>query len=1217
MCKKKETTSTLNSLVFMNTPITSADEDVIGFSTYVEKLDAAITAGGQMIALTSPFGAGKTSIVELLQGKYKGDPQKRVIKISMWSNLFPTGGKGNADSEKSQKAYIPSGDTTELHKGLVYQLISQINWRKGNYVSRRLSQNYGLLKVQTDKLPYWISILMALVLFSLGYIFPKKLEVSIPFFGEAASIIEWCMLLAAVILVAIVITRAEIIFSSNKSEGDRKIDANEIMQFYRSDVLQYKSKTFLKKGPILKRKGQHYIVVIEDLDRTDDNEAVVNFLKELRKYYVPDSVAGQQCRYRNKVTFLINVKPETLLCSKENVGEEYGHLYEKLFDYVLNLQTINIDDYKTILNGLLTQKKADIKKLGIAWEGEMLNIPGIQWIIRGTRLGLREIKDRLNIAFSLFESLHERFSGDAGGDIEFEKCAITAYITTEFEEDFYATDGKAFQKLVNLYLQNGFKDEEIAKILPGISESYRSEIQQLVKSKKIDNNYRMYFYNYPQNSKVLNVDERTVQRAILYGEEIAGLEESIDKIVESKSKIIKSTFEERKRLELPLPDVVFSFEHLYVEALKNTFPEVVKWMSELDYSSDATEKTIMQIRKILRFDSDREFYTEAHATNFVRVWEEHFSETALLQLREELCREFSGEILRYRPLFFGVHKMASKEELDNITTLDALKIVNTASKDFNTDMAYYMTERFVREANVEAIQTDMRKFLAAAWELLQDASVLTNMLAYQEKTMRIIPDFENLVFTAISHGKDDTCESLFKRYQHLVNTVVKERKEGLSEQTTDYISLLDRFEGYTPAVTKEMEIYGHWVDVVLQMLSREDTIPFDCDSIVAALQERQTWLIENNDYLMAIRELVLREKPEVWRRYKFLFGEECPVMTETELQRLFYASIEDVISLIPLSLVTENEVGMLSRYFSRIKQGTTESYQILLFIAKLSSQTASELFYSLDFDMVRYRYMSVQRKNSVKSAFEAILNLNTTTGKIRFMTATRIMDSEWEGQMLKDGELKEDEDLQKAYVNAVNNSDLSKTITKTTVQLLCSFDTIYIVSEQIYKRYFDLKQYQRYVSCKTRALRRFEPENGEQGKILWPIYLAMFQQEGYLSTTEYMAKNEDFIKKLMSEKVYEGTCPEKLRFFAGVLQSKECIEFVLGLGVESALTYLMTIKGFEDKSAATAFVDGVEGNVELLRSDELYEHTHEKLLDGYLKGRYTRTRTKNGFGKAN
>lgn len=77
----------------------------------------------------------------------------------------------------------------------------------------------------------------------------------------------------------------------------------------------------------------------------------------------------------------------------------------------------------------------------------------------------------------------------------------------------------------------------------------------------------------------------------------------------------------------------------------------------------------------------------------------------------------------------------------------------------------------------------------------------------------------------------------FERYQHLVNMVAEKSKEGLSEQTADYISALGRFEGYTPAVTKEMEIYGHWVDVVLQMLSREDSIPFDCDNIVAALQK--------------------------------------------------------------------------------------------------------------------------------------------------------------------------------------------------------------------------------------------------------------------------------------------------------------------------------------------------------------------------------------------
>lgn len=1214
MCKKRENVSINNSLVFMNTPITSKSEDVIGFSTYVEKLDAAISNGGQMVAITSPFGAGKTSVVELLQERYLNDPQKRVIKVSMWSNLFPAGiSKGEPQIKNGQRISYYSGETIELHKELVYQLISQINWRRGKYISRRLSQNYGLLKVQTDKPYYWISILLAIVFFSLGYVFPQKLGISIPLLGEATSAIEWCMLLFAVIIISLVIVRAEIVFSSNKSEGDREIDANEIMQFYRSDVLQYRRENvFFKKIPVLKGKSQHYIVVIEDLDRTDDNDAVVNFLKELRKYYVPDSMSGQQCRYRNKVTFLINVKPETLLCSKGNTGEEYGHLYEKLFDYVMNLQTINIDDYMTVLNGLLAQKETYIKELGVKWEGEISNIPGIQWIIRGTRLGIREIKDRLNIAFSLFESLRERFNKVSGGDIEFEKCAIVAYITTEFEEDFYATDGKAFQKLVNLYLKNGFQEEEIVRILPNISDGYRSEIQQLVKSGKIDNNYRMYFYNYPRKSKVLNVDERMVQRAILYGEAAEGLEQSINNVMESNSDVIATTFEERKRLELSLPNVVFSFEQLYIEALKNTFLEVVRWMKGLDYSSDAVDKTIEQFRKLLHFDADRTAYSEYYASAFVEVWEEKFSETALLQLRRVLCREFSSEIRWYYPLFFGVHKMASKDELDNISVADVLKIINVDSKDFNIDSVNYITTRFGAEPNTGTIQEDMQEFLVSAHNALSATSILTNMLDYQEKIIRVVPDFEKLVFDAISTDKTDNRDILFGKYQHLVNLVAE---NGLSTQTTGYISALDRYEGYEPAVTKEMEAHGYLMDVVLQMLARKEPIPFGRDDVVDTLQERLAWLRGRCDIFMAIRGLILREKPEVWRRYRFLFGEECPVMAGTELQRLFYVPVEDILGLIQPSLVTDNEVEMLLKYFNRTKQGTTESYKILLFIAKLAPEVADKLFYSLNFDMVRYRYMSAQRKRDVKNAFTEILNLNEATEKTRFMNATRFMDSEWEMQMLKSGELGENENLQESYVAAVSNSDPHKEITKSTVQLLCSFETIFIVPEFVYKKYFTFKYYEQYISCKTRSLKKFEIEEGEHGEILWPVYLRMFQQPGYKSTSEYMAENTAFIERLMSEKMYEETCQEKLVFFARVLQSEACIEFILRLDAEIALAYLMTIKGFKDKAAATAFVTGIEGNVDLLRSDELYIHTHEKLLDGYLKAKYTRARTKNGFEK--
>ena len=82
-------------------------------------------------------------------------------------------------------------------------------------------------------------------------------------------------------------------------------------------------------------------------------------------------------------------------------GKDYYRIKRKI-GKKLNSKGVWVDDYKTILNEILKQKETDIKKIGIEWEGEVLNIPGIQWIIRGTRLGLREIKDRLNIAFSLF-----------------------------------------------------------------------------------------------------------------------------------------------------------------------------------------------------------------------------------------------------------------------------------------------------------------------------------------------------------------------------------------------------------------------------------------------------------------------------------------------------------------------------------------------------------------------------------------------------------------------------------------------------------------------------------------------------------------------------------------------------------------------------------------------------------------------------------------------
>ena len=100
---KKDNIHVPKSLVFLNTPIHDEADDILGFQAHVNTLQAAIDANAQMIAITSPFGAGKSSVTELLRAQ---SANQRVVNVSMWSHLCkksipPTG------DQKKKKLLIP------------------------------------------------------------------------------------------------------------------------------------------------------------------------------------------------------------------------------------------------------------------------------------------------------------------------------------------------------------------------------------------------------------------------------------------------------------------------------------------------------------------------------------------------------------------------------------------------------------------------------------------------------------------------------------------------------------------------------------------------------------------------------------------------------------------------------------------------------------------------------------------------------------------------------------------------------------------------------------------------------------------------------------------------------------------------------------------------------------------------------------------------------
>lgn len=1208
-------------ILFLNSPVEDIDADIIGMEPYVEQLNAAIDAGAQVIAVTSPFGAGKTSLIELLKKRRAKPPKGKLlawlfnhmpafikdsfrkewmIEVSMWLQL----------PKKSSEL-----QPIQLHKTFVYQLVSQISPRTGTYINRRLSKNFGLLGLYTKRAGYSAAAFAALLLLAgswLLHTYEESFQKVFPDLLADAQPLKLTLLILAAILGALVLMNAGILFSSKRSEGAREIEVDEVLDLYRTEILRQRH---------LRRR--HYIVVIEDLDRaSSDQTAAIGFLRELRRYCVQKSDGGHN---QNQVTFIVNIMPEASLF--KNAGQEatqktpqeanqkatqkimQGSRYAKLFDFVLDLQTINLDNYDAILLGLLQEKQEELEALGFSTQESLLEIPGIQWIIREPKLGIREIKERLNKAFLLYQSLRTKF-GEKG--ISFEHCAVVAYLTTAFEEDYNKTGDRDFEKLIQLYLTDeAAGNEAYANILGDVSPEYVATVRELVAAKLIDNNYRTYFYNYPKNSHLYSSDELQVFNAILYKEGSPYLDEAAQKVVQAGSDVTADAFKKLQQLGLPLPDVVLETGTLYTEALRLCFPLVVERIKKFSYSDSDLAETIPRILRMLHFDPNRQVYNEQRASAFCEFWNTSIrSANVFLQLRMLLCSHFPEEILWYKPLFFSPHPLITTGEMKPLQLSAILPLIDMEHEDFSIDTVQAVLARFQSEDSPEDIRPAVEPLLRNALNYMIKADMAPILLDYMSFTETLPADFEEIVIALIQSSSLAAAQKdiLFSQYQNLICRLAE--KQSLTNQTLTYISKLHRYEGYTVNVAAQLDAHGSYLTYTLISLYLDEPIGFERAEIKECLQKDLDWLLERMNIFLRLRKAVIQNAPSL-AAYAFLFGETCPVMSQEELDGIAHTNSdcdELVMSLVPPSLVTEETALQLAAFFSR-KNQKTHTFSILLYIAKLEAGPAETCFDALDFKNIRYRYISATRKRAVKEAFHEILALDTDEGKLHFMEKTGFLESVWERQILSS--LNENTDMQKRYVNLINRVDKLTPVTgKTYSQLSLAHRT----SAQVLQRLFEEKRYTSYVSSK--ALNdgsRFVPEEGERGEILWSTYLSIFKHSEWKWLREIMTENHDFLRRVMQEGSYTDMADENRLQLCGILQDEASVREVFGRGADFALRYFLQVGGFQDHDAAASFVHLVKRTPQLLASDELYQHTHDKLVDPMLKGSYTRARKKGDY----
>lgn len=961
---------------------------------------------------------------------------------------------------------------------------------------------------------------------------------------------------------------------------------------------------------------KHYIVVLEDLDRSDDGEGIVNFLKELRKYYVPD-ISAYTKPYRNKVTFVVNLMPESMLSDntyeteKEN---QLNNLFAKLFDFTISLPKVNIDNYDAILEGILLQNKIQIEKLNLESSGKLSDIPGMQWILREPQLGIREIKKRLNIAFSLYSSLKTKFPLAA---IVFEKCAVVAYVTTAYEREFFSTDDRAFQKMVEGYISK-INTDEILPQLPGSNTEYVKTIETLVRARLIDSNYRTYFYNYPKGSFLYSTDESNISNAILYdqGEEYDELIiQSLKNVSSTGSTVVRDSYAKIEKLNILLPDIVFRIGTLYSEALISSCPSVLRYFESRDYSPNALGKIISRFLSLSKDEKVAEIYCQEQAEAFCRLWIKKLDTDSILMFRKRLCVEQSKQISWYSLFFSPDYPFISKEELDSISIIDAISVINPSHEDFSIETAQYIFDRYCTERLVDSeSRRKVKTFLLSIASHNPPTAFIGIVLEFMAQEDSIDPQLEAIVIEYLNNEdaeRDETDISIVNQarteYIKLINSCAP---MGLSENTINYILATDSYSGYSEIVANVIRAKGEALTYLQILLTNNLKIDFNEAYIQDAIMDNVDYFLDKSNSFHKLR-LLLCENATHLSSYDFLFDDDYPLMTVPELQMLAQRKDfhdQDIIKRISPDHVDIDTALKIVSIFCRKSQTNNNSFMILEYIMQFPDEILSSTFLEIDFSKIKYRGLAAKRKDVIKKRLKTVMELDTDDGRLSFMELTNYLDPNWENEIVDS--LRTDKALMRRYIALVNKQNR---ITATTHKTLISIPQHFPMSETVNREFRKRKSYKYYVISQILGKESFEMAPFEQRGELWETYMHIFKSSGLERTRQYMTENQEFLDEIITKKEYIGMSEEQRIELSAAIQDADSLNDLGRFSSRFVLEYCLNIKGFSDKTAAESFLKLLDISPDLLASNELYYHIHPKLIDPSLKAKYTVSRKKAGY----
>ena len=249
-----------DKLYFQDIPVEEYSDDFIGFNEEINMIKEGVESNSKIIGLVSDYGSGKSSIINLLDKELSKNDYD-LIRVNLWD---------------------PDGKNSglEAHKRMIIQLANNIynnKPKKVSYIIKKINPNYRTINISTKNNISFFCVILSLLLFIISFCYKNNVVLHYLNFLSDPKYYDYVKLIKEICnysgILGFIILFITIICSGIVCNYFTKDDVQTINEL---DLIDVSNELKTKKK---------LVIVIEDLDRIDNKEYIVQFIKELNTYY--------------------------------------------------------------------------------------------------------------------------------------------------------------------------------------------------------------------------------------------------------------------------------------------------------------------------------------------------------------------------------------------------------------------------------------------------------------------------------------------------------------------------------------------------------------------------------------------------------------------------------------------------------------------------------------------------------------------------------------------------------------------------------------------------------------------------------------------------------------------------------------------------------------------------------------------------------------------